>query len=528
MLSKIAQALQSLLTRRLRVEDQDSPPFHYSTLRSDPVDGITMSKLLRMLKDSRAGHADDLFALFSHIVSSDSTFIAGGLQRKSPLVAKSTTVAAPQKSDTQMLARRDILRGVWRDVKGKRFALAHLLDASLWPVSYVRKIWAPAPAGSGRFYDLKELRVIPFWQITFQEDRNGPAGMPKIKKLHPDGSWTGETELPDPLHFVCHRGNLLHANPDCWGGPMRAVVFWWYFGTWARTAAANHLEGHNQPKWVGKYPKVDALKAKRELLAAFNRATTTTALIIPEDAKLEAIQTLKSDSATAFQEFISLCQREIAKVVIAQTLTLEAQSQGLGSTQSNVQAAALDGVREFDAALLSETIQEQVFRSWLDLNGMAGGPVPELSWSADEDQAAVRAEMLNDLYLAGLEVKDEGLDVLSREVGLPMQRRPIAAALSAFSAGKLAGAGVPAVAIEARAAVDDLADAVAGDLAEAFGADFAAISRAIREASSASDLASRLAPAVSGFQPHRATRVIEETLAAAAANGFLCGHAAPR
>lgn len=525
MINALRSKLKSALTHWLRTDDQDSPPFHYSVLRCDPVDGISMSKLLRILKDSRSGHADDLFALFSHIVSSDSTFIAGGLQRKSPLVAKSTTVSAPQKSDAVMLLRRDALRAAWRDVKGKRFALAHLLDASLWPVSYVRKIWAPAPASSGRYWDLKELRVVPFWQITFQEDANGPAGTPKIKTLNPDGSWTGKTELPDPLHYVCHRGNLLHANPDCWGGPMRAVVFWWYFGTWARQASANHLEGHNQPKWVGKYPKVDAAKAKKELLAAFNRATTTTALIIPEDAKLEAIQTLKSDSATAFQEFISLCQREIAKVVIAQTLTLEAQPQGLGSGQSKEHGDALDSVREFDAALLSETIQEQVFRSWLDLNGMAGGPVPELSWSADDEQGAIRAEMLNDLYLAGLRVKPEGLDLLSREIGLPMEHvpEPNRAALAAFAAAPPRGM---AAAFQARAAVDQIADGMAADLANAFGADFAEISRAIREATSPADLAARLQPAVAGLAPHRAVRLLEDAQTAAAATGFICGHLA--
>ena len=85
-------------------------------------------------------------------------------------------------------------------------------------------------------YDIAELREVPFWRITFRADCNGPPGEPKIKLLNEDGTLSGETELPVPARYITHRGHLSRTFPDCWGGPLRAVVYWWYFGNWARQA----------------------------------------------------------------------------------------------------------------------------------------------------------------------------------------------------------------------------------------------------------------------------------------------------
>jgi len=516
----LTAALDRILKRHVTPEPDWSPVFNVSAMPIEVADGITLDSLIAMLRESRGGNADRIWSLASHITSSDTTFIAGGFQRRGPLVARPSYVVTGDKSDPVAVARTVALRAQWAQATGKSASIAHLLESSVWPVTFAQKIWKAAPVGAGYYWDLAGLVPVPFWRITFAGDSTAPTGVPKIKCLDAAGNWNGKTVLPDPLHYVQHRGHLLQSNPDCWMGPLRATVFWWYFGAWARQACANHLEGHNQPKWIGKYPRTDSQRAKRELLAAFNKAVTTTALIIPEDAKIEAVQTLKSDTATAFLEFIRLCQREIAKVIIVQTLTLEAQAQGLGSGQSGVQQDALDGVREFDAAMLSETIREQVFRSWLDINAMPGGPVPELSWKGDDGDAAVKAEMLSDLKLAGIRVRADGLPKLSTVIGLPLEMVPDGAStLSAFSV--LPGPSVPAA---ARAATDAIADRTAADLAQAFGADFADLSRALRDATTPADLITRLRPAVAGLQPHRATRIVEECLAAAAANGLLCGH----
>ncbi len=496
-------------------------PFNSGAIPESPADGITVDRLISILRDAKTGNADDLLALYADIICRDVDFIAGGLQRKAPLVARKLNATVPAKSSPELVRNRDFVRAALARMKGKIFGVAHLLDGAYWPLAVVEKIIARAPSGSGRMYDVVELREVPFWRLTFRADNNGPAGTLKIKKLRPDGMLDGqETEPPSSAKYIVHRGHLHQSLPDCWGGPMRAVVFWWYFGNWARQACARHLEKTNMPKWIAKAPQANWKAAKKELQRAFNNAVNTDALIVPEDAKIEAISTMEKDGVESFIAFMALCSKQIAKVVLVQTMTMEGQPQGIGGTQANVQQDALNSVQDFDAVLLGETLKEQLYRPILELSGMAGG-VPDATWGEDDDSAKVKIESLGGLYEAGLEPADEALPLIGDIVGYAVRRRVMAAppapGLSGFSAGR-------STHDELHAALDALAENVAGDLAEAFGADSAQLAHALRTATGPADLMRRAQLATAGLAPHRSARLMEDILAAATANGLICSH----
>lgn len=511
---------RKILSRLIPTTFDSIPPINAAAFSGTCLDGMTLDRLMGILSASRDGSSDELFSVFADITGRDTTFIAGALQRKGPLVARPFSVTLPQSSDPQSVAARDFLRAQMAKVKGRRIVIAHLLDASTWPVAVVEKVYRPAPAGAAHYYDLAELRPVPFWRLTFRADANGPAGTLKIYRVNADGSRSFETEPLDPAKFVVHRGHLLQTLPDCWGGPMRAVVAWWYFAAWARQACANNLEQTNLPKFIARYSPVNGEKARKELLRAFSRASTSSALVIPEDARVEAITTLKGETTTAFLEFIALCQREIAKVIIGQTLTLEAQSQGLGSGQSNVQADALAGIREFDSALLAETWEEQIFQPLLRINGLRAPQSPQLSWTAESDAAQVKADMLNDLYLAGLRVRSDGLDKLSGIVGLPMEYVPAKPGVAAFSATSSRPIPDP-VTVQGQAAIDQIAEGSAESLSMQMAAGLAPVARALGAAKDPIDLEAQIADAVRDFAPHRAARVLEHIMSASVANGML-------
>lgn len=525
---------RNLLTKALETvtgwftPGSETVPLNASAFPDSPADGITLDRLSAILSTAKDGNADELFALYADIVSRDADFFAAALQRKAPLVAKDFNLSTPRGSSAQLRENKAFLRAALARTSGKRRAIAHHLDASYWPVSIVRKVWAPAPIGSGRYYDLKKLEEVPFWRITFAADANGPAGVLKIRDLNSDGTLAHTTHLPCPSLYSIHRGHLLQALPDCWGGPMRAVVVWWYFGNWARTAAAQHLEACNLPKIVARYPNTDGDTAKRELRRALQHSVVTSAFVIPEDARLEALELLKADSLSAFLSFIDLCQRQISKVVAAQTMTLHSQAQGIGGTQANVQADALAGVQDFDAALLAETWQETIFRPLLELNARPA-EVPLMTWGKDEEEGALQAGMVKDLADAGIRIRPDGLDRLSEFVGLPLEYAPAASAPGASLAGFSAAAPISPAArvhLQCQDASDALAEAVAGDFAVAFSAETAEIARALREARTPAELLAMTRLVVSGYEPHRSARIMEELLTAAAANGFACSHAA--
>ena len=119
------------------------------------------------------------------------------------------------------------------------------------------------------------------------------------------------------------------------------------------------------------------------------------------------------------------------------------------------------------------------------------------------------------------------MEKLSGIIGLELERvpepglQPVAPGIAPLTAFTPDPVTTPR---RAQIAIDLLAEGTAADLADAFGADFAGFSRALRDATGPDDLLRRLQPVVAGFAPHRAARILEETLAAATANGFLCGH----
>jgi phage gp29-like protein len=493
-------------------------PVNASAFPASPADGLNIDRLVSILSAAKEGDCDDLFALYGDIVSRDTDFLAGGLQRKAPRVIRRLNAKAPgKKPGAEALLAQVRVREALARMKGTTSAVAHLMDSHTgWPVAFVEKIIAPAPPGSGRFYDIVELREVPFWRITSRADGNGPAGVLKIKSLDANGMLTGQTELPTPIRYITHRGHLNRSFPDTWGGPLRAVVFWWYFGNWARQACAKHLEKTNAPKWIATAPKSDFQAARRELQRAFARGVNTDALIIPEDARVEAISTLKGDSVQAFIDFMQLCQKQILKVVAGQTSTVEAQPMGLGSSQSKVQADALDTIGDFDGALLSETLSEQLFRPILELNGWPG-PIPGVTWGEDEEAATLKADQLESLDRAGLEVDDAGLPVLSEMFGLPLRRKSTPAlALSAFTAAGTSES--------LQASLDTMAARAAEDFTAAFGADSAGIAQALRTATGPRDLVLKVQKATAGLDPHRSARILEDCMAAAAANGLFCSH----
>ncbi len=515
---------QALTGLKEKVEEwlfsEAPPPFNAGAIPDSPADGITVDRLIAILESAKSGDADDLLSLYADIMGRDVDMIAGGLQRKAPLVARKLNATVPPKSDALAVANRDFVRQRLAEIKGVTFGLAHLLDAAYWPVAVVEKIIQPAPRGSGRYYDIVELREVPFWRLTFRADCNGPAGTLKVKRLNKDGTLSGETELPAPARYIVHRGHLTRSLPDCWGGPLRAVVFWWYFGNWARGACARHLENTNLPKWVATAPQANFQAARKELQRAFARAVMTSALIIPEGAKVEAMATLQKDSVEAFISFMALCQKQIAKVVLVQTMTLEGQPQGIGGTQANVQADALSGVQDLDAALLAETLREGLFRPILDFNARTGG-VPLPTWGEDDEAAKVKVESITGLFQAGLEPADEALPLLGEIVGFPIRRRVTSPATATGLEGMSAEGSTHD---QMHAALEDMAAGAAGDWATAFGADCAGIAQAVREATGPQDLLARVQKVTAGLDPHRSARIMEDVLATAAADGMFCGH----
>ena len=463
--------------------------------------GITVELVHGVVSCAEQGQTRDLFALYRDMVLASSHLQTEFAKRKLAVLGDALqflpfdkTAAIDVDAATAVESEISAFRGWIR-------ACAFLLDASLYPVSVVEKLYKPTESG----YSIDGLTPVPYQLLDFT------SGHLMIFDVDPvTGQPLGTKHEPDPDRYIVHRGHLLSA-PDNWGGPMRSVLFWWLLSTMDREWWAKFLDRYCSPFMLGKYSNEEG---RTILERAFALATRLGGLAISDETSVEIKQAAASDSGDAFDKFLSVCNREMSKLVLGQTLSSEAQPTGLGSGTSKIQENVRQDIRKFDARVLSETLRDQLVTQYCTINRLPGKP-PILAWGSEsEAKAQWTIALLKALSDAGLQVSEDSLFGLSERLGLQIDRRSQAHGPSPFSAPYvfLAGQRTPRH-------LDAIAEAGAADLAQAFRGSLAPIARIIRESRSADECESRIREFCVSWKPERVNTLVADALGAYAANG---------
>jgi phage gp29-like protein len=482
------------------------------TPRSEPAQiasTMDVSRVHAAFRAAETGATQDLFALYRDIITGDSHMQGELSKRKLAMLKDKITFspwddASPEDARAAQACKTTVANlDSWLD------ACKHLLDSCLWPVSVVEKLYSPS--GSG--FLLRELKPVPYHLLDLTGDEL------KIRDTAQDGTPMGTSHDADPMRYIIHRGHLLSV-PDRWGGPMRSLVWWWLLGTMDLTWWARFLDRFGSPFLVGKYDSDDD-RSRVILESAFSYATKIGGLVVTRETEVDIKQAI-TQSADSFERFHQICQREKSKAIVGGTLSAEAQSTGLGSGVANSQETVRQDIRQWDGMTLSHTLRTQLFRQFLAINGFKGNaPIPTWGTDSPYDLAAI-TPLIAALPSAGLELTDDGIEILNQRTGLLIRRAPIRPA------------GIPGL---MPLAVDDpmrdrraraeaahdansaIAQAAAPDLAKAFRGAYAPIADAIRLSTSQGDLEQRLRELTKTWRPGRAADVMAEALEAFAANG---------
>lgn len=486
----LARVAQTLIPTRImtRFDERYEPPSSLAFLDADTMAGI--------LEEAEDGYTERLFALYRDIMV-DSHLLGEFQKRKLAVLKEIPTFTAEDKEDPACVISCDAVEAMWTGLKGKREALTHLLDSTLYPVAIVEKKFKPSARPDRRF-DLDRLVPVPHHLLDYRE------GYLRIRDLAKDGRPLDTWHRPDSSRYIIHRGHLLTSFPDKWGGPMRAVVFWWLFKTMNREWWARFLDRFGAPFLVGKYETGDD-RSRSELAQAFSQATKIFGLTIPQGASVDIVQAGGGAGMTgdAFEKFHKIANAEISKLVVGQTMTAEAQNTGLGSNQASVHQAVRDDIAAFDAVALAETLRDDLFDQYLQINGFFGSrPTVSFGGQAEADAKAT-AELITALAQAGFQPGDDAEEHLSRLVGFPIQKSAPSLTLP-FDAG------------DANLAISRNSSAAISRLLRNH---HAATRQAITESTSAADLDNRLLKVLEA-RPNPAIDAISDVLASYGANAF--------
>lgn len=478
----------------------------YNTL-TEPnfrASSLDVESLHAALRQAECGDVRELFAIYRDALLSDPHIQSEFSKRKLVLIGNTFSILPEDKNAPDDVKAGAAVEQMIKRVPGWLRALGHLQDSVLWPVSVVEKIYCAEKGG----YRLAELCPVPHELLDFR------TGALRIRSTDAAGNPSSETSYPDERRYLIHRSHLL-TTPDHWGGPMRAILFWWLLGVMDRDWWARFLDRYGSPFLVGKYDQPDD-QSRTTLERAFSAAVKIGGLVVSKDTDVEIKQAASQSAGEAFEKFYTISRREISKLIVGQTLSAEAQSTGLGDGVATAHADVRDDYRQFDAKVLGETVRDQLFRQFLQINGIPG-EVPQISWgSVSSTEAKATGELISSLSQAGLRVTEDGLSALSEKLGLPVER-------SAPAVGQnlpLALSVTPMSRLDrAESALDGIARSGSAPLAQAFRGTLAPVRQMILDSSSPDDLHKRILQGYSDWPAGKVAQIIEQALIAFTANG---------
>ena len=412
MKASILKLLTKILPTATRtiVRGRQEPPSEARTVDVDEIHSI--------LEAAERGQTDRLFALYRDILSSHTHIRGEFSKRKLAVVGDAFNLQPQDKENENEVALVKDVKLHLEAIPNWFQTISHMLDSTLYPVSVTERIYAPSEKPGWRF-QIGEFKAVPHHWLSW------PDGVLCVSDSDQNGAIVG-TEIPlCPTRYIKHEGDLITSVPDWYGGTMRTVVFWWLFSVMDRDWWTRFLDRFGAPFLVGTYPENDE-GAKYSLQNAFSWATKLFGIVASEGAKVEMHQANSSGGGDAFQQFHDTANKEISKVIVGQTLSADGQNLGLGGGQGKQHGEVRDDIRQLDARLLAHTIKTRILAPLWAVNGWET-PLPEVSFGeASSEEQAVSGALLASLSDAGLRITDDGLIILSKKVGFPIERDPLA------------------------------------------------------------------------------------------------------
>lgn len=207
-----------------------------------------------------------------------------------------------------------------------------------------------------------------------------------------------EGEPVPEFKFLCPVVNPSYANP--YGEKALSKCYWpvtFKRGTMKMWAV--FIERYATPWIIGKHPR-GVSQEETELFAnLLNDMIQDAVAVIPDDSQIEIIDTSKTSSSDIFERFKTICDMEISKAILGQTLTTQQGDSGsysLGQVHAEIRKEIVDA----DKKLVEDTIN-QLIRYICVLNSIF--EIPTIQFFEEEDLNKDRAE--RDRILKDLGVK---------------------------------------------------------------------------------------------------------------------------
>lgn len=426
--------------RRARISGLGQPQYLRNT--SD------VQRIQNALRSAERGDTWILFTLFRDMYASNSHLQAEWGKRKCVITGQPESLIPHSDSEDDKVAC-EVIKQMIDGCRNWFDGINHLLDATLYPLAAAEKVFEPVGLSDSANYKypmrlkLKEIAPIDPTLLCFKlpyvpgyTSKDNPAG-----KFNPDDweAWlrfyaTDNNGMPkysldgvyspNPSYHIVHRGNMLSpVIPPNFGGHMRAIMFWDLLATQDRDWWGLLMQKYGMPIPVAKVnsQQADTVLAMQQALAM---CTQLGGLVIDQKASVEWATVSSTDSSNAHKVFSEYCNQEISKIVIGQTLSATPKNTGMGSGMAGQAEEVRDDIRAQDTMKLADTLERQLFRQVLDVNGYRGH-APIIKWGGMREGAlATFTKSLGQAKQAGLRPTKVGMKTVNERTGIEFEIAP--------------------------------------------------------------------------------------------------------
>jgi len=363
--------------------------------------GMTPFKLATLLQGAASGDSNEYLTLAEEMEERDLHYRCELSKRKLAVASLPVTVEAATDApkDVQLA---DEVRALVKKA-GFRGLLKDQLDAIGKGFSVCEIIWSRGSKWMPTLYEWRDPRFFTFDQASRRQ----------IRLLDESNLMEG-IELA-PFKFISHLPHLKTGIPIR-GGLARVVAWAWMCKNYTVKDWLAFAEVFGMPLRVGKYqPGADKIDIAI-LKAAVANLGSDAAAVIPESMKIEFIESAKSTGGhELFNKLADWLDAQVSRGILGQTATTQGTPGKLGG--DDAQAEVREDIRDDDATQLSETINRDLVRPFIDLNWGPQENYPELIIKAIEpEDTQILITALEKLVPLGLKVEQS---VVRDKLGLP-------------------------------------------------------------------------------------------------------------
>lgn len=408
-----------------------------------------VARINAALRAAERGDTWQYFTIVRDMVASFTHLQAEWNKRKMVIVGQPMSLIPhdPNSSEDKLACK--VVQEAIDNCRNWQDGLQHLLDATLYPLSVVEKIWEPigmSDSGNYRYLKrmrLKELAPVSYTMLCFKIpylpslgafasdattfDPDAWESWLHFYKTEPSGmqSYTiADVYPPDPNLHIIHRGNLLSPSiPPNFGGHIRAILAYWLLLVNDRDWWGLMMAKYGMPIPVAKADSQNK-QTITDLQSALAMGTRLGGIVIDRKAEIDWASVAGTDGSQAHKIFSDFCNAEVSKIVVGQTLSSKPAPTGMGSGASEQAEHVRDDIRMWDVLKLSDTLERQLFNQILAVNGYRGRC--HVFWGGmSSNDAKTFAQTMQQLGAGGYELTDDGLIYAGNKLGYGIQRREL-------------------------------------------------------------------------------------------------------